>query len=65
VFFRDYKVVNGLNIPHTLETAVEGVKQTRKIVVKSVAINPKLDDALFGKPQPGEAAAASQRASAL
>ena len=65
VFFRDYKAVNGLNIPHTLETVVEGVKQTRKIVVKSVAINPKLDDALFGKPQPGETAAASPKAAAL
>ena len=65
VFFRDYKMVNGLNIPHTLETVVEGVKPTRKIVVKSVVINPKLDDALFGKPQPGEAAAASPKAAAL
>ena len=65
VFFRDYKAVNGLNIPHTLETVVEGVKQTRKIVVKSVAINPKLDDALFGKPQPGDTAAASPKAAAL
>ena len=65
VFLRDYKTVNGLNIPHTLETAVEGVKQTRKIVVKSVVINPKLDDALFGKPQPGDAAAASAKSSAL
>jgi outer membrane lipoprotein-sorting protein len=52
VFFRDYKTVNGLNIPHTLETVVEGVKATRKIVVKSVTVNPKLDDALFGKPVP-------------
>jgi hydroxylamine reductase (hybrid-cluster protein) len=57
VFFRDYKTVGGLNIPHTLETVVEGVKQTRKIVVKTVTINPKLDDALFGKPQPASAAA--------
>jgi outer membrane lipoprotein-sorting protein len=65
VFFRDYKTVNGLNIPHTLETVVEGVKQTRKIVVKSVAINPKLDDTLFGKPQPGNPAAVGPRASAL
>jgi outer membrane lipoprotein-sorting protein len=65
VFFRDYKTVNGLNIPHTLETVVEGVKQTRKIMVKSVVVNPKLDDALFGKPQPGDTAAASAKASAL
>jgi len=65
VFYRDYRTVNGLNIAHTLETVVEGVKPTRKIVVKSVVINPKLDDALFGKPQPGEAAAASPKAAAL
>ena len=50
VYYRDYKTVNGLNIPHTLETAVDGVAQTRKIVVKSVTVNPKLDDARFGKP---------------
>jgi outer membrane lipoprotein-sorting protein len=50
VLYRDYQTVNGLNIPHTLETVVEGVKQTRKIVVKSVTVNPKLDDARFGKP---------------
>jgi outer membrane lipoprotein-sorting protein len=59
VFFRDYKTVNGLNIPHTLETVVEGVKTTRKIVVKSVTVNPKLDDALFGKPLPTAPAAAA------
>ena len=62
VFFRDYKTEGGLNIPHTLETVVDGVKQTRKIVVKSVTVNPKLDDALFAKPQPG---AAGARAAAL
>jgi outer membrane lipoprotein-sorting protein len=65
VYFRDYKTVGGLNIPHALETVVEGVKQTRKIVIKTVAINPKLDDALFGKPQPGAPAAASAKTSAL
>ena len=65
VYFRDYKTVNGLNIPHTLETVVEGVKQTRKIVVKSVTVNPKLDDTLFGKPQSGASVAASPKTSAL
>jgi len=52
VFFRDYKKVSGLNIPHTLETVVEGVKGSHKIVVKSVTVNPTLADSLFGKPQP-------------
>jgi outer membrane lipoprotein-sorting protein len=57
VFFRDYKTVGGLKMAHTLETVVEGVKQTRKISVKTVTLNPKLDDVLFGKPQPAAAAA--------
>lgn len=65
VFFRDYKAVNGLQIPHTLETVVDGVKQTRKIVVKTVSVNPKLDDLLFSRPQPGASATTAARASAL
>jgi outer membrane lipoprotein-sorting protein len=66
VYYRDYKTVGGLSIPHTLETVVEGVKPTRKIVVKTVTLNPKLDDALFGKPLPAApAAAASGKTSAL
>jgi outer membrane lipoprotein-sorting protein len=65
LFFRDYKTVNGLNIPHTLETAVEGVKVTRKIMIKSVTVNPKLDDALFGKPRPAAPTAADVKNPAL
>lgn len=65
VFYRDYKTVGGLNIPHTLETVVDGVKQTRKIVIKSVTLNPKLDESLFGKPQPSAAVADSGKAPAL
>jgi hypothetical protein len=49
-YFSDYKPVNGLMIPHLLETAVEGVPGSEKIMVERVALNPKLDDARFGKP---------------
>lgn len=59
VFYRDYKTVGGLNIPHTLETVVDGVKQTHKISVKTVTVNPKLDDSLFGKPLPANVGRAS------
>jgi outer membrane lipoprotein-sorting protein len=65
VFYRDYKTVGGLNIAHTLETVVDGVKPSRKIVVKSVTLNPKLDDSLFGKPAPMPAVATSGKTSAL
>jgi hypothetical protein len=51
VFYRDYKQVNGLTIPHTLETVVEGVKPSHKISVQTVAVNKPLEDAMFGKPQ--------------
>ena len=51
VYQRDFKSVSGIMIPYTLETAVEGYRDTHKTVLESVVINPKLDDALFTKPQ--------------
>jgi outer membrane lipoprotein-sorting protein len=59
-YYRDYKTESGLNIAHTLETVAEGVKGSRKITIKTVTVNPKLDDALFGKPQPSAAASAAK-----
>ncbi len=51
VFYRDYRTANGLTLPYAFETAVEGVKQTHRITVKTVSVNKPLDDALFAKPQ--------------
>jgi len=50
VYQRDFRSVNGVMIPYTLETAVEGYRDTHKTVLESVVINPKLDDSLFTKP---------------
>lgn len=50
-YLRDYKSVNGLMIPHVMETSVEGVSGSEKIVVEKVAINTPIDDARFGKPR--------------
>ncbi len=52
-YFRDYRPVDGLMMPFSYETSVEGVKGNRpeKIIVESVVVNPRLDDALFTKPQ--------------
>jgi hypothetical protein len=50
IFSRDYRTVDGLKVPFLLETAVEGVKDTHKMVVKSVAVNAPLADELFAKP---------------
>ena len=49
-FLRDYRPVDGLLIPHLLETSVEGVKGAEKIVVETVALNAPVDDARFSKP---------------
>ncbi len=46
----DYRAVSGVTVPFLLETAAEGVKQTEKIQIQSVVVNPKLDDSAFAKP---------------
>jgi outer membrane lipoprotein-sorting protein len=50
IYSRDYRKVDGLEIPFVQETVVEGVKQRRKMVLKAVTVNPPLQDALFAKP---------------
>ena len=50
IYSRDYRTVDGLKIPFVQETVVAGVKQTHKMVLKTVTVNPPLQDALFAKP---------------
>jgi outer membrane lipoprotein-sorting protein len=47
IYYRDYKSEHGLVMPHTLETAVQGVKATYKIQISRVAVNETFDDSLF------------------
>ncbi len=61
VFTRDYKAEGGLMIPHTLETVVEGVKQSHKMSIQTVKVNPSLEDTLFGKPSAGAAKVVASR----
>ncbi len=49
IYLRDFKAVQGLMIPHRLETAVQGVKNKEKIQIENVAVNPNLNDSLFTK----------------
>lgn len=51
IFYRDYRKENGLVVPHVLETIVKGGKQTHKLTIESVKVNPPADDALFARPQ--------------
>jgi outer membrane lipoprotein-sorting protein len=50
IYLRDYKDVNGLMIPYVIETEVQGNKDTHKMIIESVVVNPKLEDSLFTKP---------------
>ena len=62
VYFRGYRPVSGLQIPFVLETRVLPVAKTalgfkdtpvppEKTIIERVVVNPKLDAALFSKPQ--------------
>ncbi len=62
VYFRDFRTVNGLQIPFVLETKVLpvgknalGLKDTpvpvEKINIEKVTVNPNLSDSLFSKPE--------------
>ena len=49
-YFRDYRTVDGVAIPHVLETVVDGTPMKDKIVIEKVVINPVLPDSHFTKP---------------
>jgi outer membrane lipoprotein-sorting protein len=51
VYYRDYRAVSGLKIPYLLETKVEGVRQTEKIEIEKIAVNPRVEDSRFAKLQ--------------
>jgi len=61
VYYRDYRNVNGLQIPFVLETRVLPVAKTatgfrdtpvptEKVLIEKVMINPEFDSGLFSKP---------------
>jgi len=50
VYYRDYKNVDGLQIPGTIETGVGSGKPPDRMVIEKVALNPALDDRMFAKP---------------
>ena len=51
-YFRDYRTVDGVSIPHLLETTIEGQRSTDKIVIDKVVINPELPNSRFAMPLP-------------
>src|SRR6267143_2727147 len=64
VYYRDYRPVNGLQIPFILETRVlplaqksRGIRNTpvpvEKIVIDKVVVNPNLEESRFSQPEIG------------
>jgi hypothetical protein len=50
-YFRDYRTVDGLMMPYVLETAVDGIRDTEKILIENIVSNPKLDESRFTMPR--------------
>jgi hypothetical protein len=50
VYMRDYRNVSGLQIPYVIETTLQGVPRTERMVIDKAVVNPHLDDARFAKP---------------
>ncbi len=50
IYLSDYRTVNGLMIPHLIETRVEGVRRTEKIEIDKVLVNPPLEASRFTRP---------------
>lgn len=59
VFYSNYKVIEGLQIPLTIESGMGTAKATDKMVVDRILLNPPLEDRIFVKPSvPGTSNAA-------
>ena len=48
-YFHDYRTVDGVKVPFLLETRVEGVRDSEKIAIETVVLNPALEDSRFAK----------------
>jgi hypothetical protein len=73
VYFRDYRAVDGLQIPYVLETRVLPVAKTalglrdtpvppEKIIIEKVMVNPQLAESRFSKPEVGGASSGKSTA---
>jgi hypothetical protein len=50
VFYRDYRAVDGLQIPHRVETATANGNAASTLQIERVMVNPALEDQSFAKP---------------
>lgn len=51
IVYRDYKTIEGLQIPTVLEIGGGAGKPSARMVIEKVGLNPPLDDKVFSKPR--------------
>ena len=51
-FLSNYKMIDGINFPFTVEMRQAGESTGQIITVESVEMNPKVDDSIFKMPEP-------------
>jgi len=51
VYYRDYRKIDGLTMPFLTESKTEDVKQTERIIVDKIVVNPPLAADQFAKPK--------------
>src|SRR5206468_10751707 len=56
-FFGDYKEVQGMMMPFTIESGAKGSPMRQKMMMDSVEVNPELPDTLFALPANAKPAA--------
>lgn len=49
-YFRDYRVVEGMPVPAVVEVGGQASGKRDRLVIESVALNPKIPDGSFGRP---------------
>lgn len=50
VFYRNYRTIEGVQIPFTIETGTDTAKAADKMVIDKISLNPPLEDRIFAKP---------------
>lgn len=51
VFYRDYRTIEGLQVPLLIESGAATTKLTDKMVIDRILLNPPLEDQIFAKPR--------------
>jgi len=51
VFYRDYRAIEGLQVPFLVESGAATTKLTDKMVIDRILLNPPLEDQIFAKPR--------------